>query len=165
MKKCVLLLLLVALLTGCGTVETFEALGQVDHVSPTQPQLRQIRLDVPADAAVETSGTEEGVTVYTCDSYLMVLQNFSSGDLTSTIRALSGFSPEQLTVMESTCQDHNRHDWVWTAVSEEGELVCRGAVLDDGNYHYALCVMAPSAEAGQLQNQWNALFSSFCLET
>lgn len=165
MKKCCVILAVILLLTGCGAAETFETLGNVAHVSSTEPALRQVLLTVPDDAALEASETDTGVTVYSCDGYTMLLQSFASGNMAATIKALSGFAPEQLTMLESRCGDHDRYDWVWTAVSEEGEVVCRGTVLDDGDYHYALCVMAPSEEAGRLQSQWNALFSSFCLET
>lgn len=165
MKKLIFLFLAVLLLTGCGAVETFETLGQISHDSSTQAQLRQVVLTVPADAALETGGTEDGVTIYSCEDYLMVLQSFSSGDLPSTVKELSGFDPAALTVMESSCGDHQRYDWVWTAASEEGEMVCRGAVLDDGNFHYALCVIAPMDKAGTLQSAWNDLFASFCLES
>lgn len=165
MKKWICLLLLPVLLTGCGAVETFETLGDVPHVSPGPGQLRQVVLQLPEDAALETANTEDGITVYSCDGYDIILQHFSSGNLTATVKTLSGFEPAQLTMVESACGDHDRYDWVWTAISEEGEMVCRGAVLDDGAHHYALCVIAPSQQARQVQSQWNALFASFCLET
>lgn len=165
MKKIGLLLLIVALLTGCATVPTWETMGEVSHISPTQPQLRQVVLTLPEEATQETAASDTGVTVYTCEDYLICLQTFSAGDLSNTVRCMSGFSPEALTVLESPCKDHQRYDWVWTAVAEEGEMVCRGAVLDDGNFHYTLCVMARSEDAGTLQNTWNSLFGSFCLES
>ena len=164
MKKWIGAWLLVFVLTGCRAVETFESLGNVEHISPGPARLRQVVVSLPSNAALETVGMDTEVTVYHCGNFDMVLQNFSSGDLSGSIRSLCGFSADQLTVMETTCGDHTRHEWVWTAVSEEGEMVCRGAILDDGDHHYALYVMAPSAEAGALQSQWNALFASFCLE-
>lgn len=165
MKKIVFLLLLSLLLSGCDAVSTWETLGSVDHVSPTQAQLRQVMLTLPEDAALEVNASDLAVTVYSCDGYLICLQTFPSGDLSGTVRSLSGFSPEALTMVESACYDHQRYDWVWTAVAEEGELVCRGTVLDDGNHQYTLCAMALSEDAGALQAEWNSLFGSFCLES
>jgi hypothetical protein len=49
-------------------------------------------------------------------------------------------------------------------MGESGQLVCRAAVLDDGNYHYCLTAVAPAANAGELSEQWNALFASLRLE-
>lgn len=163
MKKVCLVLAMVCFLSGCGAVQTWETLGDVVHTDGMQVQSRQVMLTLPSDAAMETAGMEQGITVYACEDYFMVLQQFPSGDLGGTVKTLSGFAPAQLTMMESTCEDHARYDWVWTATSEEGELVCRGALLDDGKQHYTLCVFAPMDQAKQVQAQWNALFASFCL--
>ena len=165
MRKIVIVLLLMAMLTGCGATQTMETLGNIDHVSPTQPFLRAVALTLPADAAVDTLAGEEGVTVYSCDRYMIVLQTFASGNMAESVRQLSGFTPDALTILESDCQDHKRYDWVWTAAAEEGDMVCRGAILDDGKHHYALCAMAKSQDAGSLQEDWNGLFASFCLES
>lgn len=165
MRNIVLILLLAALLTGCGAAETMETLGNVDHISPTQAPIRAVMLDLPADAAKDALSGEEGVTVYSCDNYMILLQTFSGGNMVESVRKLSGFSPDALTVLESACRDHKRYDWVWTAASDEGDMVCRGALLDDGKYHYALCAMALSVDAGALKEEWNDLFSSFCLES
>lgn len=164
MRIIAIILLLTMLLTGCDATQTMETLGDVDHISPGPPAMAGVSLSLPAEAAMETSSEEDGVSVYLCDGYTMVLQTFSSGDLTATIHSLSGFLPEALTVMESDAGAYTRYDWVWTAVAEEGDLVCRGAVLDDGGYHYTLCVMAPATEVGAVTEAWNNLFGSFCLE-
>ena len=164
MKKCMILLVCMLMLTGCGAVETMETLGNVIHNGGTQAPVQQVVLEVPAEASVTVSGGETGLTMYECDGYTLYLQTFSSGDLQGTIRTLSGFAPEDLTVMTTACNDHQRYDWVWTAAAEEGDLVCRGTVLDDGNYHYTLCVMAQAEVAGELSEEWNGLFRSFCLE-
>lgn len=164
MKKWMVILVCMLLLSGCGARETFETLGNVPHLPPSLPQMQAVCLTIPGEAALAVSGEDGNMKIYECDGYLMVLQTFDSGDLQKTIRSLSGFSPEQLTVMESTCGDHVRYDWIWTAVAEEGDMVCRGAVLDDGGYHYSLYVMAPAGESAGLAAQWNQLFGSFCLD-
>ena len=165
MKIMICLLMITVLLSGCSAVETFETLGNISHLSPTAPQLRQVRLALPEDASLETAQMDTGIQAYSCVDYTAVLQTFGSGDLVSTIRSLTGFSPEDLTVMESQCGDHKRYDWVWTAMGEEGEVVCRGSVLDDGQHHYTLCVMADAEAFGKVKEQWNTLFGSFCLES
>lgn len=164
MKKWVVVLLSVVFLAGCGSAETFETMGQIDHVSATKPTLRSVTVTLPEDAYKEVSDSDTGVTLYECEGYSIYLQTFDSGDLKATIRSVSGFAPENLMVMESTCSDHTRYDWVWTAVAEEGELVCRGAILDDGGYHYSLCVVGDAKAAGKFGDAWNTLFSSFCLQ-
>ena len=165
MKIICLILLMMGLLSGCSQVETFETLGEITHVSPTEPRLRQVALATPENALLEAAATDAGVSMYSCDGYTMVLQTFSAGDLGATVRSLSGYDPANLTILETVCGDHSRYDWVWTAVGEEGDVICRGAILDDGNYHYALYTIALSENAKGVQEGWNELFDSFCLET
>ena len=164
MKKWIVVLLSVFFLTGCGSAETFDTMGQIDHVSATKPTLRSVTVTLPEDALMEVSDSNTGVTLYECDGYTIYLQTFDSGNLQATIRGISGFAPEDLMVMESVCGDHTRYDWVWTAVADEGELVCRGAILDDGGYHYSMCVVGDVQSAGKFGDAWNTLFSSFCLQ-
>lgn len=160
MKKWILICICAILLSGCST-EAYETLGNVTHVSATEPAQRQISLQLPADAAVLTSvGTN---AVYLCEGYSIVLQTFSSGDLDATVRSVSGFPVSALTMLESVCGDHRRYDFVWTAVGEGGDQICRAAVLDDGNYHYTLTLMADANTAGQWNENWNRLLSTFCL--
>ena len=162
MKKMMILLLCLAL-AGCSAVETFETLGPIQHIQNSPPALATVQLSLPDSAVAQTfgSGTD---AMYDCDSYVVLLQTFSSGDFASTVHALSGFAPNKLTVMESSFADTKRYDWVWTAAGEEGEVLCRASVLDDGNYHYCLCTVAPADQAGDLSAEWNRLFSSFRLE-
>lgn len=160
MKKILLLLLLSLLLAGCGT-QTFETMGDISHVSATEPAPRKMTLSLPEDASVLTAFGED--TLYTCDDYTITLQVLQAGDLSATVSGLCGYEATDLTVMETVCGDHTRYEWVWTAAGEGGDMVCRAAVIDDGNYHYSLCVMADAETAGSLTDDWNALFASFCL--
>lgn len=162
MKKWIVMVLAALMLTGCAAVPTFETLGNIQHQNNAPPAMRQVLLTLPSDAAapVMSQGADK---MYICQEYSILVQTVEAGDLTATVRSLSGFLPSQLTMLESRCGDHDRYDWVWTAAGEGGDVICRAAVLDDGNYHYSLCVMADAANAGTLAEDWNALFSSFCL--
>ncbi len=160
MKVAISICLLLVVLTGCSQ-PVYETLGNVVHVGQQQENYREILLNFPEDASVLTaSGTD---ILYSCDGYTMSLQNLRAGDIAATIRTLSGYDPAKLTVIESKCGDHKRYDWVWVAAGEEGDVLCRGAILDDGNCHYTLCVSADADAAGKLSQAWNELFDSFCL--
>lgn len=161
LKKIICLLVTALLFAGCSA-PVYETLGDVDHVSATQPQLRQTVLEFPGDAAILTASGSD--MLYTCGDYTMSLQSLEAGNLASTVRTLSGYDPSQLTVMETVCGDHTRYEWVWTSAGEQGDVVCRAAVLDDGNYHYCLTASADADKAGTLTEAWNELFRSFCLE-
>lgn len=162
MKKILLLIFVGLLMTGCSSADTFETLGQIQHHPDDTPTMASILLSLPDTAAEQTFGGGPD-TVYECDGYTLVLQTLAAGDFSRTIRTICGFSPEKLTMMESSMEQGKRYDWVWTAAGENGDLVCRASVLDDGNYHYCIYTLAPAELAGTLAQEWNTLFSSFCL--
>ena len=162
MKKIILFFLVALLMTGCSAVDTFETLGPINHQQEQTPTMASVQISLPDTAAKQTFG-ESADAVYECENYTLVMQTLPAGDLQTTVHTLSGFSRDKLTLMESEQGQGKRYDWVWTAVGEAGELVCRAAVLDDSNYHYCIYTMAPAKAAGTLAEEWNSLFASFCL--
>lgn len=163
MKKSWIIVLALFLLSGC-TAPTFETLGSIPQQPATQSSQAQVLLELPQSAVADVFA-EEGETLYTCDGYSIFMQTVPSGDLRSTVQAVSGFAPEKLSLMESTCGKADRYDFVWTAAAEQGELLGRAAVIDDGAYHYCLWVLSGAKEAGSLGEEWNRLFASFYLES
>ena len=162
LKKWIMTGICLLCLTGCAQT-TFETLGDVAHQQVLAPIAREIVLQLPQDA-VQAVWEGESDIFYICEDYTIHLQTLEAGDLNSSIQIMSGFQKNALTVLESRCGDHGRYEWVWTAVAEEGDLVCRSVLLDDGNFHYALTLAADASVAGSLSDQWNILMSSFCLE-
>lgn len=162
LKKVLLVLMVLFLLTACSE-PVYETLGNVVHVGGNPAQPRQVLLSFPEDASLLTMSGEE--RLYLCDGYTMTLQNCDAGDLGATVLWLTGKKLTDITMLETVCGDHKRKDFVWITNTEEGQQVCRGAILDDGVFHYCLTVMAPGEDAVDLRQTWNALFSSFCLET
>ena len=161
MKKCTILIALCLLLTGCGAQQTMETISD-DYVKSLAAPM-QLRLTVPEDAAVQTMGNDEAGKLYLCDGYTVTVQTFASGDLNSTVRSLCGFDTDHLTVIKTSSNELDQYRWVWTSIGETGEQVGKAMVLDDGNYHYALTVMAEAATAGQLDQIWQEIFSSVTL--
>lgn len=164
MKKCWIILVLCLVLTGCRTAETFETLGNVQHEPDAAPAMGTVVLSVPDSAVAEVFADSNGAW-YDCEGYTLILQTLSAGDFQGTVQTISGFSADALTVMETVSGQVTRYDWAWSAVSDDGEVVCRAAVLDDGNYHYCLCAIALAEEAGPLQEEWNSVFYSFKMES
>ena len=161
MKKFCYLLLILLMLAGCSA-PVYETLGDVVHVGGTQSQPRQVLLAFVEDACLLTSTEDD--RLYLCQGYTMTLQTGPCGDLAETILTLSGKEMGDITVLQSLCGDHKRHDFVWITNGEEGEMLCRAAILDDGQFHYSLTVMASTEDAADLTATWNELFSTFCLE-
>lgn len=160
MKKWWLLLMICAMLSGCGAEETFETVA--DEILEVAAVPRQVMVVLPPEAAAPASESDAG-TIYICDGYEIMLQTLTGGDLDATLRTVSGYGREELTVVESRQGDYKRYDLVWACAGEEGERIGRGAVLDDGNYHYVLCVLSDADRVQEYEEVWSALFSSYSL--
>lgn len=162
MKKMWMIAALSLLLCGCAA-ETFETLGAVEHEPAAEPAMATVLLTLPDTASAEVFSAEDG-SLYDCGDYVLTLQTLPAGDVSRTIKELSGFEVDRVTVLESGLGETRRYEWVWTAAGEGGDVLCRAAVLDDGSYHYCLCLMARSTQVGALQAQWSEILRSFALE-
>lgn len=147
------------LLTGCGTQQTMETISDEFDVS-VMAEVQQISISLPEDAALASLESAEAGKLYLCDGYYVTVQTMESGDMDRTLRAVTGFSKDQLTVIQTEPGELTRYDCAWCAVGEGGDQICRGVVLDDGNYHYVVTVMADAAKAGQLSAVWQHILDS-----
>lgn len=159
MKKVCVLLVLVALLSGCAAQPAWETVfDQLE--SPVMAQMQKLEVALPKEATAPTLQSEDAGTLYLCDGYSLSIQTMAAGDLDATMRSLSGFSKDQLTVMTTEKHGVRRYDCVWSAAGEGGDQVARSVILDDGNYHYAVTVMADFASAGDLADTWKGILDS-----
>lgn len=154
MKKIGVMILLFFILTGCAATPTYETLGEILHEEVGGSTSRDVQFAVPADA-------ERMGDAYFCEDYYFEVQRVSAGDLDGAILAMCGFSQEDLTVMTAGIGDFRRYEWVWSATGDEGDVICRAALIDDGVNFYCLTAVAPAEKGGAVQESWNALFSSF----
>lgn len=155
---CVLLVLL--LFSGCAAQETFETVS--DWYYEPVISAGAIRLSLPEDAAVLAS-RDDGGSIYLCEGYTLCLQTLEAGDLNKTLRAVSGFGDDQLRCIQTQQAGVTRYDFVWAAAGETGDQLCRGAILDDGYFHYTLSVMSDADRFGDLSDTWDRIFSSFSI--
>ena len=160
MKKWLLWLLPVLCLTGCAAEETFETVSDEQALS-VMASPRQIRVDLP-DNAVAPVLEGQGEQLYLCDGYDILIEVVPAGDLPETIRKVSGYEKDALTVMETRWDDVTRYEFVWASAGENGDRLGRAVLLDDGNYHYCMSVLR-DADAGKDQILWDEVFSSFGL--
>ena len=161
MKKCAVFLLISLLLAGCGAEETVETVAD-EWVKRVSAPARDVILALPEDAAAPVSAGEKGI-LYRCQGFELLVETLASGDLEATIREITGYSRENLTVLETRDGDLKRYDLVWSCLGEQGQQVARGCILDDGNYHYVLTVLADAERAGEFESVWNELFSGYSL--
>ena len=161
MKKCLLILLMLFLLSGCAAEETMETVSD-DIIAPVIGQMRQIFVELPEEAASPAveSGSDR---LYLCENYEIAVQTMEAGDLSATIRSVSGYEMDDLTVMHTVEDGIDSYEFVWSTMSETGESVGRAKVLDDGNYHYILSVLGDAAKARSNHPVWLYMFDTFTL--
>ena len=162
MKKIAMALLLALLLSGCGAKETLETVADDIPLQPVLAQPAQISVRLP-DNAVSPVLESDTQQLYFCEDYEIAIETRSSGDLSGTITALTGFAPEQLTVMHTSPEGVDRYEFVWAAAGEDGDRLGRGVVLDDGSYHYCMSVLRDAEDPKKSQVVWSDVFSSFAL--
>lgn len=160
MKKWMICMLFPLLLCGCGAEETFETIAD-EQVLSVMAKPRQITVDLPEDAVAPVLDSE-GEQIYLCDGYDIVIEVLPSGDLTGTVRSISGYGKEDLTVLETQWEDVTRYEFVWAAAGENGDRLGRAVILDDGDYHYCMTLLR-DADGKDSQIVWNQVFSSFDL--
>lgn len=68
---------------------------------------------------------------------------------------------EELTLIKTASDDVDKYEFVWTSVTDEGHLIGRATVLDDGNYHYVLSSTVDADLIEEYQEIWNGIFESF----
>ena len=149
------------LLAGCAAKETMETVADTP-VEMVEVQQRQIYVELPEEAAAPAAQTENS-RLYLCKDYEIVIQTLEAGDLDETIRTLSGFDPDSLTVIQTRAQGADRYDFVWVTAGEDGERVGRAVILDDGHYHYTMSVLKPADATRNTQVVWRRVFESFRL--
>ena len=158
MKKFMFAVLAALFLAGCAQVETAETLADVLE-EPVVAAPREIRLSLPGEAVTCAMESDAG-RLYLGDGYEVMVQTLSGGDLDATVRALTGFSREDITVIQTDAQEPQRWEFAWAAAGEQGQRVGRGLLLDDGIYHYCLTVLQDAGD-DDCQIIWSEVFNSF----
>ena len=99
MKKMWNIVLVMLLLAGCGMAETAETVADVWE-EPVMAAPSQIHLELPGEA-LECAMESDTGSLYLGDGYDVMVQTLSGGDLEATIRTLTGFSKEEITVVQT----------------------------------------------------------------
>lgn len=162
MKKWIMVLIVTLMLCGCGR----EELPVMETVDPqaceqnVKPEPGQIGLLLPEQAISQTMTDSSGDQLYTWDDHTLQLQTLDGGDIRSTVKNLTGFSMDDLTVMQYRKGDMTYYQTVWSTAGEEGSLVGRALIADDGVYHYCMSLISPEdSQAGPVYEQLCATFS------
>lgn len=161
MKKCMSLLLLALLLTGCAGAETMETVADQPVILEEAPR-RQVLVTLPEEAAVPVSESESG-KLYLCDGYEIQLQTLAAGNLDATLRTVTGYGQQELSLIRTGINGIKRYDLVWSCLGESGDRVGRAAIYDDGNYHYVLSVLTDADRVRDWEEVFSELFAGYSL--
>ena len=160
--KIVCILLVIVMLSGCAGQPVLERVEDPwVEVAATQGE---VVIALPDAAALPALQSPESGKLYLCDGYVLTVQTCPGGDLDATMRQITGFPKQQLTCIETRDGDVEKYSCVWTAAGEGGAQVGRALIMDDGNYHYAVTVMADYETAGELAETWQTLLGSVQLK-
>ena len=158
MKRWLWMMVLAVLLCGCKAEETLETVSD-EWIVPVMAQPKGISVRLPENTILPVM-EQDGRKLYMGQNYEILLETLAAGDLNDTIRTISGFEKEQLTVLQTGQGELDRYEFVWTATGERGELLGRAVILDDGDYHYCMTVLRDAEESIVV---WQDVFSSFAL--
>lgn len=158
MKRLLWIAFFALMLCGCRAEETLETVSD-EWIVPAMAQPREISVRLP-EGALAPVLEQDSRQLYMAQGYEILLETLTSGDVDATIRDVSGYGKEQLTVLETRQGDADRYDFVWTMAGEKGERLGRAVILDDGNYHYCMSVLR---DPGETLIVWRDVFGSFSL--
>ena len=160
--KIITFILLAVLLAGCGKAEVYETITD-EMLQSVSAEPREVFFDLAQEPVMPAMESDSG-TLYLCGDFDVVVHTCQGGDLQNTVREVSGYLPEELTVIQTGSGDVNRYEFVWTSAVDNGQQIGRATILDDGNYHYILSATVDAELIEEYQEIWNGIFESFQLE-
>ena len=160
MKKLLLLISAVFLLTGCAA-PTFETINDADDL-PAMATPATVLVDLPEDAAAPAMDGASG-KLYFCGDYEIMVEVMPSGNLDKTLQTLTGFGREELEIIKTERCGVSCYESAWSAAGEAGDHVGRVLVMDDNSYHYCVSVMASAENASDCLAAWNKIMDSVAL--
>ncbi len=159
MKKLVWLAVLMMAFSGCGenADPVFETIA--DPIVPVAAEPAPISIWTPEDAAAQTSAAAG--ECYTWGECELRVQTLDSGDIRKTMQTLTGLAADKLTVMEYERDGLQIYQTVWSMTGEEGIMLGRAMVADDGHYHYCISLLSP--ENTDIAEEYAQICASFSL--
>ena len=153
MKKVCLILAAALCLGGCvNMTEPMMETVADGIIEPVMAEPAPVAVWVPEEAAAQTMA--EAGECYTWGEKELRIQTLDGGDIRATLQTLTGLDPEKLTVMEYERDGIQLYQTVWSSTTEEGVLLGRCMVADDGAHHYCISLLSPEdADVGDTYAQ------------
>lgn len=151
------------LLSACSTPVQWETVDD-ESVAASSPAEEPyvITFGVPED--VEPEPMQEGncsLYVQEDGDYEILSDVIVAPNLDEALRAVSGFGEEELEPLRTERFGLPEYRFAWASSSDEGEYLSEAALVEDGNYYYAL-IFSVREEAGNAYDDCaQSVFSSF----
>lgn len=160
MKMIAVILCLLVLLTGC-TQEVFETVDDPNDVQ-VMGVPATLLIDLPESAVAPVIEGASG-KLYFCEDYEIMIETLNAGNLDATLQTLTGFSKEEMQLLETKRCGVACYEGAWSAVGEAGDQVGRVMVFDDGVYHYCVSLMTDATDVSKCSSEWQRIFDSVAL--
>lgn len=157
MKKVLLFVMVAVFLGGCAAEPVYETIGNAMEDTLPVGAPGTIELTLPEDAEMQVIDGESGSKSYRIGDMELWTQVCEGGDISDTLEQVTGIRSDALTVMEYQLDEMSCNEIAWITNTDEGSLVCRTAVLDDGNYHYCISLMMPEENAQELSTSFSEI--------
>lgn len=164
MKRVMVLMVLVLLLSGCSNDTELETVASPCIGEPTV-EPADVSLTLPLWMPEPVLYDDLTGELYICEDFSVSVQTLDGGNLDQTVHDSTGFGINELTVIETDHNGVSRYDLACTVTGEESDQVVRVAIFDDGVYHYVVTAMAKASNAGAHTETWNDIFSSIEIST
>lgn len=166
MKKVLLLVGMVGILTGCGAVPAWEYVQ--DRVMPEevlcwQQEAYAISLGLPQDC--ELLEEELGRSVYGKEDLRVEKRMFLTSGKEHAIKTVSGLDASRLTVMETTRFGMPEYQFAWYQEREEGGRLCRADLIVHDQECYAVLCSTAVESGSEHEQEIRQVLSSFGLYT
>ena len=165
MKKMVFLMVLLLSLCGCSK----PAWETVEDVLPPVPvglwteEAYVIQIDMPE----ETQLTEEEQTwkIYSTDQgdFEIETRTFLAASASEAVKTISGYSEEELTILQTSRFDLPEYRFAWVTQTEQGSKLCRADLVMNGTECYAVICSVNETAGNAYEDQIRYVFSTFGL--
>ena len=162
MKILLIFVLLLYSMAGCGTQVVYETIGNSCEEPQPVAQPCELQLRLPEGTVMETMDAD-GSGYYTLGQWEIWTRVLPGGDLHQTLQTIAPVDPDGLTLIKREINGYECVETTWSAAGEEGESVVRAGVIQDGGYHYCICLCVPQSDAREAEELFGQIFRTAVL--
>lgn len=158
----ILACMLMVLLSGCSRAEVVWETVDDEIVQPVSAEApMQLVFDVPEDASLLGESDCWRAYAHPDGDYEIVAQTIPAAGLDEAVRAVSGYSAEELRAVLR--EQAGRCSFGWYVPEADGGRLCHAEILSDRDYYYALTFSVREDTGTTYHSTEQQVFASFGL--